>query len=87
MIAAANDLPKRTIVRSGLKEDIAKEQSVLIQEGLMEIVDEILLGRFTPGFQETYLYRGALKVAWTLADGGVAGRPGEEPAWIEGRQP
>lgn len=34
----------------------------MVQEKLMEIVDDILIGGFTLRFQETYLYRGALKV-------------------------
>ena len=34
----------------------------MIQEGLMEVVDGIPVGDFTPRFQETYLHRGSLKV-------------------------
>ena len=72
----ASELPKLAIVHSAQREDIMKEQSVMIEEGLMEVVDGIPVGDFTPRFQETYLHRGSLKV--TCADK-------QSAIWLEGQ--
>lgn len=60
--AVVSNLPRLAIIQAGLREEITKEQSILVQEGLMGIVDEIPCGGFIPRFQETYLHRGVLKV-------------------------
>lgn len=60
--AVASNLPRLAIIQAGLREELTKDQSVLVQEGLMGVVDEIPSGGFVPRFEETYLHRGALKV-------------------------
>ena len=63
---ATSDLPKLAVVHEGFQQEITKEQAILVQKGLIEIVNGIP----EEGFSETYLCRGVVKAICA------------SPAWI-----